>query len=233
MTADGPELTGLLPGDVCVAGCVRAGPVPALLDAEAAALGQVCATRRADFALGRACAHRAISALGLPVSPLLPGPGGSPRWPDGAVGSLTHGGRYCAGAVARRRTYLGLGIDAEDHEALPPRVRARVTLPAERAWLRAAPAGVHWDRILFSAKESVYKAWHPLTGRWLGFRDATTSWTVEAVRPGGYACGAFRALLLVRPPSVDGCRLTELRGRFVVDDEVVLTAVTVPQRNAR
>jgi len=30
------------------------------------------------------------------------------------------------------------------------------------------PPGPSWDRLLFSAKESVYKAWFPLTGRWLG-----------------------------------------------------------------
>ncbi len=34
------------------------------------------------------------------------------------------------------------------------------------------PPGPSWDRLLFSAKESVYKAWFPLTGRWLGFEEA-------------------------------------------------------------
>jgi 4'-phosphopantetheinyl transferase EntD len=36
--------------------------------------------------------------------------------------------------------------------------------------LKAAAPGTCWDRLLFSAKESVYKAWFPLTGfagRWL------------------------------------------------------------------
>jgi 4'-phosphopantetheinyl transferase EntD len=43
-------------------------------------------------------------------------------------------------------------------------------LPGERAMLRdlaATAPGPCWDRLLFSAKESVYKAWFPPAGRWL------------------------------------------------------------------
>ena len=36
----------------------------------------------------------------------------------------------------------------------------------------ARESRVCWDRLLFSAKEAVYKAWFPLAGRWLGFEDA-------------------------------------------------------------
>ena len=39
------------------------------------------------------------------------------------------------------------------------------------ALARAVPL-THWGRLLFSAKEAVYKAWYPLTGRWLGFEEA-------------------------------------------------------------
>ena len=47
-----------------------------------------------------------------------------------------------------------------------------------------------WDRLLFSAKESVYKAWFPLTGRWLGFEDADVTITPD---------GTFTARLLAEP----------------------------------
>jgi 4'-phosphopantetheinyl transferase EntD len=46
--------------------------------------------------------------------------------------------------------------------------------PEERELLATLPGPVHWDRLLFSAKESVYKAWYPLTeftGRFLIRRD--------------------------------------------------------------
>ena len=41
-------------------------------------------------------------------------------------------------------------------------------------------SGACWDRLLFCAKESVYKAWFPLAKRWLDFQDAAI--TVDPVR---------------------------------------------------
>jgi 4'-phosphopantetheinyl transferase EntD len=75
------------------------------------------------------------------------------------------------------------------------------------------------DRVLFSAKEAVYKAWFPLTGRWLGFEDVDMSLDPDE--------GTFRAPLLVDAPVIDGERLTELRGRWGIADGVVLTTVVV------
>jgi len=78
---------------------------------------------------------------------------------------------------------------------------------------------VHWDRLLFSAKESVYKAWYPLTRRWLGFEDARL--TVDPA-------GTFQAELLVDGARADGRpALRLLDGRFLVARGLVLTAVCV------
>ena len=76
-------------------------------------------------------------------------------------------------AVEKRRR---VGIDAEPHEPLPPDVAGAIALDEElvgRAELTAADSAVCWDRLLFSAKETVYKAWFPLTHRWLGFEQAS------------------------------------------------------------
>ena len=79
----------------------------------------------------------------------------------------------------------------------------------------------HWGRLLFSAKESVYKAWYPLTGRWLGFEDARL--TIDP------AAGTFAAKLLVDGARKDGePPLTELHGRFLVARGLIATAVTMP-----
>lgn len=55
--------------------------------------------------------------------------------------------------------------------------------------LAAGKPGVSWDRLLFSAKESVYKTWFPLARRWLGFGSADV--VIDA------AGGTFTARLLV------------------------------------
>jgi 4'-phosphopantetheinyl transferase EntD len=88
-------------------------------------------------------------------------------------------------------------------------------------WLEHAPAGVHWDRLIFSAKESVYKAWFPLTRRWLDFDEAAITLDPSS--------GTFSARLLVPPPFVGGRSLTGFDGRFLVQDGLVLTAIVLPR----
>ena len=98
---------------------------------------------------------------------------------------------------------ITIGIDAELNEALPDGVLRDIAGAEELAWLgelKRAQPDVHWDRLLFSAKESVYKAWFPLTGRWLGFEDA-----VLAVDPFE---GTFSVRLLVPGPSLSDRQLT-------------------------
>ena len=80
-------------------------------------------------------------------------------------------------------------------------------------------AGVHLDRLLFSAKEAVYKVWFPLTGRWLGFEQAHI--TLDP------AAGTFTARLLVPGPDVDGRELTAFDGRWLARGGLVLAAISV------
>ena len=55
--------------------------------------------------------------------------------------------------------------------------------------MASLPEGLHWDRILFCAKEATYKAWFPLTKRWLGFEDAHIVFDLDP--PGGGTTGVF------------------------------------------
>ena len=208
-----------------------ADPADGLFPAEQSALGHVAACRRRDFTLSRACARRALGQLGLPPAAILPGPRREPCWPNGVVGSITHCPGYRAAAVARRAQLASVGIDAEVAEALPDGVLDKVTLPEERAWMRVLPGtGVAWDRVVFSAKESVYKAWFPLAGRWLGFEEAVVTVTLSRGPEGrsGPVAGTFEARLLVDGPQVGGEPLSHLAGQFRVGDGLILTAVAVP-----
>lgn len=194
-----------------------------LFPAEEALVAGAVDRRRREFATARACAHSALAALGVPPAPIVPGERGAPQWPPGIVGSITHCAGYRAAAVARDRDVLTVGLDAEPDQMLPEGVLRLIALPPERARLRelaiAAP-GPCWDRLLFSAKETVYKAWFPLTRRWLGFEDAEVT-----VNP---ADGTFEARLLVAPPVIAGGPLTRFTGRWRVGDGLILTAITMP-----
>jgi len=183
---------------------------------EEALLGQAVASRRAEFIAARHCARQALRALGLPEGPILRGPKREPLWPPGIIGSITHCTGYRAAAVARAAEVLTIGIDAEPHAAIPDRVGLRILDDAERAWAASAPSGIHWDRLIFSAKESVYKAWYPLAQSWLGFEDARIT-----INPGA---GSFRARLLIDPPPGVPA---EFDGRYLIEDGLVMTAIAV------
>ncbi len=180
-------------------------------------------TRRREFVTARRCAREALGKLGHAPAPIRSGPRREPVWPAGVVGSITHCAGYRAAAVARDTDLAGLGVDAEPHDVLPEGVREAVTVAGEPDLLRRLGHDhptVHWDRLLFSAKESVYKAWYPLTGRWLGFEDAELS-----IDP---AAGSFTARVLVDGTRAGGGRpLTELHGRWLVARGLIVTAVTV------
>ncbi|MCW3839071.1 4'-phosphopantetheinyl transferase superfamily protein [Micromonospora yasonensis] len=180
--------------------------------------------RRREFVTARRCAREALGKLGHAPAPIRSGPRREPVWPAGVVGSITHCAGYRAAAVARDTDLAAVGIDAEPHDILPEGVGAAVTVRGEPELLRRLGRGnptVHWGRLLFSAKESVYKAWYPLTGRWLGFEDAELS-----IDP---AAGTFTARVLVDGTRADGGPpLTELHGRWLVARGLIVTAVTVP-----
>jgi 4'-phosphopantetheinyl transferase EntD len=209
----------ILPPGVASAEAAVDGPEAELFPEEEAALGRAVAERRREFATGRACARRALAELGVVPGPIGSGAGGEPVWPEGVVGSITHCRGLRACAVAWADEVRSLGIDAEPREPLPPGVLAAVASAGERRALAAASREPCLDRVLFSAKEAAYKAWFPLARRGLGFEDVELSLSVSQ--------GTFRAGLLVPGPRVGGRRLTELRGRWILAGEHLLTAVVV------
>jgi 4'-phosphopantetheinyl transferase EntD len=191
---------------------------------ELAALGQAVEKRRREFITARACARRALARLGVAPSAIANGERGQPLWPDGVLGSITHCAGYRACAVAREAQVVGVGIDAEPHAPLPEGVLAQIARAEERprlARLAGAEPAVHWDRLLFCAKEAVYKVWFPLAACWLGFEDATLT-----LDPAGRA---FQARLLKPWPSTAVALPEILEGRWLVREGLVLTAIALPR----
>ena len=210
----------ILPAVVASADTFTDLPHAALLPQEAAIVERASDKRRREFTAGRDCARIALGKLGVAPAPILIGERGAPRWPEGIVGSITHCDGYRAAAVAYADHVAAIGLDAEPADPLPRGVLDVISLPAERARL-AVLAGewsaVCWDRLLFSAKESVYKAWFPLTGRWLGFEDADVTIT---------PAGTFTARLLAEPQPP--CTAS-FAGRWLASGGLILTAIAVPR----
>ena len=218
-------LADIVPAQVAAEEAFGDAAGAALYPEEEAVVARAVDKRRREFAAVRACARAGLARLGMPPVPIVPGPRGAPQWPPGIVGSMTHCAGYRASAVARAEDMLTLGLDAEPDDRLPERVLDAVASADECAGLAALPAGAgvpSWDRLLFSAKESVYKAWFPLTGRWLGFAGAAVT-----INPGD---GTFTARLLVDAPVLDGQPLTGFTGRWLARRGLILTAIAVPRR---
>jgi 4'-phosphopantetheinyl transferase EntD len=168
--------------------------------------------RRAEFATVRRLARRGMRELGLHgEATILPGPSRAPLWPHGIVGSLTHCAGFAGAAVARSSRIVGIGIDAEPAVPLPPDAADIVLRREEREWL--AEREPNWSAAVFSAKESVYKTWHPSTGRWLDFHDAV-------IRP---IDGGFEAALSSPPPGFPAT----LRGRWALRHGIWLSALAI------
>jgi 4'-phosphopantetheinyl transferase EntD len=211
-------IADLLPATVVTVEAREADWTAPLLPEEEPLVARAVEKRRREFTAGRTCARRALARLGWTDFPVLVGSRREPLWPPGVVGAITHCHGYCAAAVARVTDVRSLGIDAELRGPLPAGVAELVCTEPERRWAAALP-GDHWGMLVFSAKESIYKAWYPVARRWLGYRDAEL--TVEPERR------SYSARILLRGAE-DVFPWNPLSGRFSVDDERVFTAVVVP-----
>ena len=75
---------------------------------------------------------------------------------------------FAVAAVAIQRSMNSVGIDIEPNSPLRPELLDLVASPAERAQLGGDLLSA---RLLFSIKEAVYKATHPLDGQFLNYSD--------------------------------------------------------------
>jgi 4'-phosphopantetheinyl transferase EntD len=151
---------------------IQRGDEHALMPQEAAAFAaSVEKVRRASGA-ARIVARELLGQLGQPGWPVVKGPAGAPIWPAGIVGSLAHDDRVAIATVAKRDAVAALGIDVEPAELLPPDLLELVTTPQERMSIADDP---YRGRLLFVAKEAVYKAVHPLDQTFLEHHDVEVS----------------------------------------------------------
>ena len=151
---------------------ISAGDEAALMPEEAPAFAaSVLKVRRASGA-ARIIARELLGRLGYAACAVPRSSSGIPLWPDGVTGSLAHDARIALAAVALRRDVAALGVDVEPAENLPAELLDVVATPRERARIAEDPCA---GRLLFAAKEAVYKAVYPLDGIFLEHHDVEVS----------------------------------------------------------
>lgn len=172
--------------------------------------------RQREFRAGRTCARAALSGLGYGDCPIGVGQHREPLWPSEVVGSISHSDRLCAAVAARRSTVRAIGIDLECDTSLKPKVLEMICTPEELSWVRQHNHDdtARLGKLLFSAKESLYKCCFALTGERLGFQDARIM--IDPAR------GTLRAAATATGRLAPGVR-AGLRGAFTWLDGHVMT----------
>src|SRR5262249_32351290 len=213
-------LESLFSPDVVVEASGDDAPSEPLHPLEANFVRDAVPRRRREFAMGRACARRALARLGIEDRPLLPGHDRAPLWPRGIVGSISHCEGFCAVAVARRDRTSIIGLDVELRVPLDVRLVQTICTPGEMDALprTAALSEADWAAMVFSAKESFFKCLQPFRPRFLDFHDVEI--VLEPER------GSFRARL-GRDIGLSTALAGAMRGRFALGEGCVFTAVTL------
>ncbi len=129
--------------------------------------------RRMEFATGRQCARWLLRRLGVDAPALQADSDRCPIWPAGTVGSIAHADDLCIVAAAPSALVAGVGVDVEPDEELERDLWPIVCTGQEREWLDTQPVSLQGRlvRLLFCAKEAVYKCWFPRARRFLSFQE--------------------------------------------------------------
>ena len=215
-------LASLLPSQVVTVVATASAHSGLLAPEEWRCIAAAASARQREFTAGRVCARAALAQIGVHDHALLPGPHREPLWPPGFVGSITHCEGFCAAAVAHAGGISALGIDAEREHAVTADLLATICTPRERSSIaRLGGDARAWATLVYSAKESTYKAYFPAARFVLEFHDVEIEVEVKQ--------GSFTATIVgARAPSLFGER--NLRGRFAFGDGYVFTAVVATPR---
>lgn len=176
---------------------------------EAAAISGAIPKRQTEFAAGRRAARIALAELGFPPTAIPKGADRAPVWPTGISGSISHCAQCCIAVAAHNKEYPTLGVDLEPATALDLDLIPMICTPAEQAWLTSQPDAALTAKLIFCAKESVYKAQYPLTGKVISFHAVTIQITGDR----------FSVV-----PAPD---LPDLKGAILIKDGLILSVAHV------
>ena len=133
-------------------------------------LNRAVIKRRAEFLAGRYCAAKALMQLGITNFTVDIGPHRNPLWPSGLCGSISHCSDYAMAVVDPRPNTLGLGIDIEElvaTDAVEP-VQSQIFYGEELSLLTEENKALVFT-LVFSVKESFFKAAYPMVKKYFNF----------------------------------------------------------------
>ncbi|MEH0372825.1 4'-phosphopantetheinyl transferase family protein [Vibrio mimicus] len=177
--------------------------------------------RKAEYLAGRYVAREALKKLTQQNYQIPIGDNRAPQWPDGISGSITHTDTYALAAVSYFSDHQIIGVDLESwmSPSLAQELAPRIIDAFEQSLLERCELEFYQGiTLIFSAKESLYKALYPQVKQFFGFEDARVDWIESS--SGQFQITLLRALSAAYPKGWQAV------GRYFVHQDVVLTIIT-------
>lgn len=208
---------GILPANVITFGSEIAASIDHLyLDQrEFECVRNAVPQRQREFLTGRKLAREALRSFAIYDFPLQSNPDRSPAWPVSVVGSITHSSSYCAVAVASAGQYRGIGIDAQEIIPVKPELwKSFCThLDLEQIKREHPSSRQALASLIFSAKESYFKAHFPANKMWIDFMDVSVRKTDD-----------YFEITSVTDTKIPG---KSIFGKYIIDSHTVFTAIVL------
>jgi len=138
--------------------------------------------RQAEFLAGRYAARMAILQISPQVKqcPIIEiGIHRAPVWPPFIIGSITHTGSKAASITKRvnrgdpSKDYIGIDVEDIIDEQVSAKIEESILTRNDREAVLASGVDANIaTTLVFSAKESLFKALYPFVGEYFGFEKA-------------------------------------------------------------
>ena len=131
--------------------------------------------RQAEYLAGRICATQALTALNFENPIVHTADDRVPIWPAGTFGSITHTKGIAAAIAGLQDRATGVGIDVEKlmKDSQETKLQTHILRDDESTQFHELGKQVtHPLSVIFSAKESIYKALYPFVKKYFGFDKA-------------------------------------------------------------
>lgn len=179
--------------------------------------------RRAEFLAGRYCAMKSLQILGINDANVGIGENKTPIWPNSIVGSISHSDVDAIAITSNISTINGLGIDLEEFASMDTveNVKNSILCSDEHntIYLFSNNKPLVFT-LIFSAKESFFKAVYPTVKRYFAF-DAISvvsiDWRQNTL--------LFRLNYTLHEKFMEG-KLMECAFQILPDDKIVTLVVS-------
>lgn len=136
-------------------------------------LGKWTPKRQAEFLAGRWLASMGQDAIGQRPGVIHMGRDRAPQWPGGVTGSISHTNRHCACIVLPQGSGdPGIDVETVASGSKLKALQAKAMTDREREGLASVQDPALFSTLLFSAKETLFKALYPTVRRFFGFHCA-------------------------------------------------------------